>query len=121
MRILTVTLSLAILCVALVACSSASREGIGARSSDNIVEGTGTINLNPLSADCSTVNACGCPLITVDGGGRLGATNLAAGFMRQDMRVRFRARITGQTYCGPGFDVADYAISVVEIVEIEPR
>ena len=30
-------------------------------------------------------------------------------------------RVTGQTYCGLGFDLPDYAVLVVDILEIEPQ
>jgi len=106
---------------ALLACSREDREGLGKAAPQDIVEGTGTISLNALSADCSTANACACDVINVDGGGRLGPTNLGSGFITQGTRVRFMARLTGQAYCGAGFDLPIYLVQVVDILEIEPQ
>src|SRR6266436_802993 len=121
MRLVTAMILLATIYGALLASSRENREGLGKAAPQDIVEGTGTISLNALSADCSAANACACDVISVDGGGRLGPTNLGSGFMTQGTRVRFMARITGQAYCGPGFDIATYQVRVVDILEIEPQ
>src|SRR5436309_3074825 len=121
MRILTVTISLVVLCGVLSDCSKQGREGLGIRGSEDILEGTGTIVVSSQSVDCSTMNACACTQIIVDNGGHLGPTNLDPVFLKQGMHVRFKASVTGQTYCGLGFDLPDYAVLVVDILEIEPQ
>jgi len=101
-------------------CSRSDRTGVGVRDAGNIIEGTGTIIVSSTSVDCSTMNACSCPLIAIDGGWRIAATNLQPGFLTQSMHVRFRVQSVGQTSCGPGFDVADYLVIIGVVVDMEP-
>jgi hypothetical protein len=122
MRNTVLTVTLVVLGGVTFACSGQHGEGIGARDSEGIVDGTGTLSPNSLATACTATDACACPLITVDGdpGLRLAVTNLEAGSVSQQIRIRFRARVTGQTVCGPDVDLADELDVVAEILEMEP-
>jgi len=120
MRSFKIVLFGVMLVAAVTNCSSRDRDGSGVRGAGNIIEGTGTIFLNSMSVDCSTMNACACSLISVDGGGRIAATNLEPGFMSQSMHVRFRVQSVGQATCGPGFDIADCLVVIGVVVDMEP-
>jgi hypothetical protein len=120
MRPVSIVILGLILIAALTDCSKDNHDVLGVRGAGNLIEGTGTIFLNAMSVNCSTVNACSCPKISVDGGWWIAATNLEAGFATESMHVRFRVKPVGQTACGPGFDIPDTIVVIGVVSEMEP-
>jgi|SRR5882724_2457919 len=122
------TISLASLCSALLACSSHTGEKIGVIGSEDVLRGTGTIYLNSSSSaapiECTATNACECPIIVMDGdpSRHLGPANLGAEFMQEDMRVRFVAQVIGQTACcpPPGMGIPCSGSDLVDLLDVKP-